>query len=54
MHYNKPKLDETTRQIAERLLHTLPKPHNQMKIGKKPKPAKDKIPAKPKGKNRNS
>jgi hypothetical protein len=32
----KPKsgLDETTRKIAERMLSTPPKPHDQMKVGK--------------------
>jgi hypothetical protein len=28
-------LDEATRHIAERLLNMLPKPHEQMKLGKK-------------------
>jgi hypothetical protein len=31
----KPDLDEPTRQIAERLLNTPPKPHKEMKIGKR-------------------
>jgi hypothetical protein len=30
----KPDLDEPTRQIAERLLRTPPKPHEDMKIAK--------------------
>jgi hypothetical protein len=40
-----PKIDETTRRIAERILRMPPKPHDEMKIGK-PKPAKGKSPAK--------
>jgi hypothetical protein len=43
----KPELDETTRQIAERMLRTPPKPHEEMKVGKR----KPKRSAKPK-KNR--
>jgi hypothetical protein len=35
----KPDLDTPTRRIAERLLNTPPKPHDQMKLGKL-KPAK--------------
>jgi hypothetical protein len=31
----KPKIDEPTRRIAERLLSMPPKPHSQMKIGKR-------------------
>jgi len=31
----KPKLDEATRQIAERMLSMPPKPHDEMKIGKR-------------------
>ena len=31
----KPELDEATLQIAERLLNTPPKPHSEMKIGKR-------------------
>jgi hypothetical protein len=31
----KPILDETTRQIAERLLNMPPKPHKEMKIGRR-------------------
>jgi hypothetical protein len=39
----KPDLDEPTRQIAERLLSMPPKPHSEMKIGKrKPKPGRQK------------
>jgi hypothetical protein len=35
-----PVLDETTRRIAERILNTPPKPHKEMKLGKrKPKAA---------------
>ena len=29
-----PELDEATRRIAERMLNTPPKPHDQMKVGK--------------------
>jgi hypothetical protein len=35
---DKPELDEATRRIAERMLSTPPKPHDQMKVGK---PRKD-------------
>ncbi|MGI8568398.1 MAG: hypothetical protein ACR2KT_04685 [Methylocella sp.] len=31
----KPELDETTRRIAARLLNTPPKPHKDMKVGKR-------------------
>jgi hypothetical protein len=41
----KVELDETTRRIAERMLHMPPKPHEEMKIGK-PKPSKGESPAK--------
>jgi hypothetical protein len=33
----KPDLDEQTRRIAERLLNTPPKPHDEMKLGKSKK-----------------
>jgi len=33
----KPDLDENTLRIAERLLRMPPKPHEAMKLGKKPK-----------------
>jgi hypothetical protein len=42
------KLDETTRQIAERMLKMPPKRHEEMKIGKA-KPKRGKSPAKGKG-----
>jgi hypothetical protein len=41
MAKNHHELDEPTRQIAERLLHTPPKPHSEMKIGR-PKAEKGK------------
>jgi hypothetical protein len=31
----KPDLDEATRRIAERMLNTPPKPHSEMKLGKR-------------------
>ena len=31
----KPKIDEPTRRIAERLLNMPPKPHKEMKLGKR-------------------
>jgi hypothetical protein len=31
----KPKIDEPTRRIAERLLSMPPKPHKEMKLGKR-------------------
>jgi hypothetical protein len=31
----RPKIDEPTRRIAERLLNTPPKPHKAMKLGKR-------------------
>ena len=35
----KPNLDEQTLRIAERMLHTPPRPHDDMKLGKgKPNP----------------
>jgi len=33
-HAKKPNLDETTLQIAKRILSTPPKPHSEMKLGK--------------------
>jgi len=34
MTVKKPDLDETTLQIARRMLSTPPKPHDEMKLGK--------------------
>jgi len=36
----KPELDEAIVQIARRMLNTPPKPHDEMKIGKKAKKTK--------------
>jgi hypothetical protein len=38
----KPNLDETTLQIARRILSTPPKPHDEMKIVKQPSKKKAK------------
>jgi hypothetical protein len=38
----KPGLDETTVEIARRMLSTPPKPHDEMKIGKPGKKARKK------------
>jgi hypothetical protein len=51
----KPDLDEPTRQIAERLLNMPPKPHSEMRVGKRkaearPKASKPKRPELPKKK----
>jgi hypothetical protein len=35
--WHKPQLDEASRQIAERMLQMPPKPHEEMKLGKKRK-----------------
>jgi hypothetical protein len=52
----KPNLDETTLQIARRMLSTPPKPHDEMKLGKsgtKKRSLPDAPKNKPKKANRN-
>jgi hypothetical protein len=39
----KPALDEPTRQLAERLLRMPPKPHDEMKVGRKRVAAKKRV-----------
>jgi hypothetical protein len=43
----KPDLDETTLRIAKRILSTPPKPHSEMKIGKRKAKASTKATKKP-------
>jgi hypothetical protein len=45
----KPNIDEPTRLIAERLLNTPPKPHKEMKLGRKAKAGAKPSPGVPSG-----